>query len=79
MSSFVARTFAVAKGFGGSSVIPLDEPGAAAKEKGYRHFLRYACKMATGTGKTTVMGMLAAWSILNRVAAPTDDRFRIRS
>ena len=59
----------------GLTKIPLDEPGAAAKEKGYRHFLRYACKMATGTGKTTVMGMLAAWSILNRVAAPTDDRF----
>lgn len=30
---------------------------------------RYACKIATGTGKTTVMGMLAAWAILNRVAA----------
>jgi len=24
--------------------------------------------MATGSGKTTVMGMLAAWSILNKVA-----------
>jgi type III restriction enzyme len=31
-------------------------------------FTRYACKMATGSGKTTVMGMLAAWSILNKVA-----------
>jgi hypothetical protein len=30
--------------------------------------LRYACKMATGAGKTTVMGMLTAWSILNKVA-----------
>jgi type III restriction enzyme len=30
-------------------------------------FLRYACKMATGTGKTMVMGMIAAWSILNKV------------
>ena len=28
-----------------------------------------------GTGKTTVMGMLAAWSILNRVASPRDYRF----
>jgi type III restriction enzyme len=55
--------------------LPLDEPGAEAKAQGARHFLRYACKMATGTGKTTVMGMLAAWSILNRVAAPKDDRF----
>ena len=32
-----------------------------------RGFLRYACKMAPGTGKSTVMGMLAAWSILNKV------------
>lgn len=32
----------------------------------YAAFTRYACKMATGAGKTTVMGMLAAWSILNK-------------
>jgi len=55
--------------------IPKDEPGAEAKGKGFRTFTRYACKMATGAGKTTVMGMLSAWTILNRVAAPTDDRF----
>ncbi|MGO8658257.1 hypothetical protein ACC771_22080, partial [Rhizobium ruizarguesonis] len=55
--------------------IPKDEPGLAAKAGGARTFLRYACKMATGSGKTTVMGMLASWSILNRVAAPRDDRF----
>lgn len=55
--------------------IPTDEPSLDAKEKGFRAFTRYACKMATGTGKTTVMGMLAAWSILNRVASPTDERF----
>jgi type III restriction enzyme len=55
--------------------IPRDEPGLETKAAGFRAFVRYACKMATGTGKTTVMGMLAAWSILNRVAASTDDRF----
>lgn len=55
--------------------IPKDEPGPEGKAKGLRAFTRYASKMATGSGKTTVMGMLAAWSILNRVAAPTDDRF----
>nr|WP_298410482.1 DEAD/DEAH box helicase family protein [uncultured Halomonas sp.] len=55
--------------------VPTDEPGAEAKAQGFYAFTRYACKMATGTGKTTVMGMLAAWSILNRVATPTDDRF----
>jgi len=50
--------------------VSLDEPGAAAKEAGYKAFMRYALKMATGSGKTTVMGMLAAWSILNKVADP---------
>ena len=38
--------------------VPREEAGA---------FLRYACKMATGAGKTTVMAMVAAWSILNKV------------
>lgn len=38
-------------------------------------FRRYACKMATGSGKTTVMGMLAAWSILNKAQARADARF----
>lgn len=38
-------------------------------------FLRYACKMATGSGKTMVMGMVAAWSILNKVASKGDARF----
>jgi len=46
-----------------------------AKAAGRRAFTRYACKMATGTGKTTVMGMLAAWSILNHLAMPNDERF----
>jgi len=55
--------------------IPTDDPSAEARAQGFRAFTRYACKMATGTGKTTVMGMLAAWSILNRIVAPTDDRF----
>jgi type III restriction enzyme len=44
---------------------PLSEEQVA---EGARTFQRYACKMATGSGKTTVMGMLAAWSILNKVA-----------
>lgn len=36
---------------------------------------RIACKMATGSGKTMVMGMLAAWSILNKVTSRSDARF----
>ena len=31
--------------------------------------------MATGSGKTTVMGMLAAWSILNKLNNRSDARF----
>ncbi|MBM3896858.1 MAG: type III restriction endonuclease subunit R, partial [Thaumarchaeota archaeon] len=38
-------------------------------------FLRKCCKMATGTGKTSVMGMLIAWQVLNKVAYPKDNRF----
>jgi type III restriction enzyme len=55
--------------------IPRDEPSEDKKLEGYMGFLRYACKMATGTGKTTVMGMLAAWSILNKVNDRSDGRF----
>lgn len=51
-------------------VVPSDEPGDDARAEGYKAFVRYALKMATGTGKTTVMGMLSAWSILNKVAQP---------
>ena len=56
--------------------VPRDEPGLRdSRPLASRAFMRYACKMATGTGKTTVMAMLAAWSILNRVASPRDNRF----
>ena len=41
--------------------IPSDEPGPDQQAEGHKAFVRYACKMATGSGKTTVMGMLAAW------------------
>jgi len=55
--------------------VPLDEPSDAQKNDGAKAFLRYACKMATGGGKTTVMGMLCAWSILNKVHDRADARF----
>ena len=35
----------------------------------------YAAKMATGTGKTWVLNALLVWQYLNKLAAPTDDRF----
>jgi type III restriction enzyme len=55
--------------------IPPDDLSEERKAEGFRAFQRYACKMATGTGKTTVMGMLAAWSILNKVNDRSDARF----
>lgn len=38
-------------------------------------FNRFCAKMATGTGKTVVMGMLIAWQIINKVLYPKDVRF----
>jgi type III restriction enzyme len=55
--------------------IPRDEPSEEKKQQGYSGFTRYSCKMATGTGKTTVMGMIAAWSILNKANERSDARF----
>ncbi|MCZ8118038.1 MAG: DEAD/DEAH box helicase family protein [Microcystis sp. LE18-22.4A] len=51
--------------------IPQDTP----IDTTLKAFIRYACKMATGSGKTTVMGMLAAWSILNKVADRSNAKF----
>ena len=36
---------------------------------------RYACKMATGSGKTVVMAMLIAWAFCNRGTKPGDPGF----
>jgi len=55
--------------------IPSDQAGESATSLKGGPFRRYACKMATGAGKTMVMGMLAAWSILNKVHARSDGRF----
>jgi type III restriction enzyme len=56
--------------------VPLDEPSDRQKaESGYRAFQRYACKMATGSGKTTVMALLASWSILNKVHDHANARY----
>jgi type III restriction enzyme len=55
--------------------VPRDEPSDDQKGQGFKGFLRYACKMATGAGKTTVMAMLAAWSILNKINDRNDGRF----
>ena len=39
------------------------------------NFTRLCSKMATGSGKTTVMAMLSAWQILNKITYPQDSRF----
>ena len=38
-------------------------------------FTRLCSKMATGSGKTIVMGLLIAWQILNKVTYPQDSRY----
>lgn len=56
--------------------IPEDKPEDVDSLKaGYGSLVRYCTKLATGAGKTTVMAMIAAWSILNRVANKMDGRF----
>ncbi len=55
--------------------IPREEVSEDKRAQGYTGFPRYACKMATGSGTTTVMGMVAAWSILNKVNDRSDGRF----
>ncbi|MFC1817236.1 BPTD_3080 family restriction endonuclease, partial [Thermodesulfobacteriota bacterium] len=55
--------------------VPPDEPTIQQKAEGATVFKRFATKMATGTGKTTVMAMLAAWSILNKINNRGDARF----
>jgi type III restriction enzyme len=44
-------------------------------EEGAKAITRYACKMATGSGKTVVMSMLIAWAFCNRGTKPADPRF----
>jgi type III restriction enzyme len=55
--------------------VPQEELSEDKRTQGFNGFRRYASKMATGSGKTTVMGMLAAWSILNKVNDRSDARF----
>ena len=44
-------------------------------EPGLDPIPRYACKMATGAGKTVVMAMLIAWAFCNRGTKPGDPRY----
>lgn len=44
-------------------------------DDGFPAIPRYACKMATGSGKTVVMAMLVAWAFCNRGSKPADPRY----
>lgn len=56
-------------------IIPPDLPSESDIAKGYKALRRYGCKMATGSGKTLVMAMLAAWSVINKAQYRQDKRF----
>lgn len=56
--------------------VPLDGPNDMDSiAKGYEPLRRHCAKMATGSGKTIVMGMICAWSILNKLVDRQDTRF----
>lgn len=48
-------------------------------EDGGKAITRYACKMATGSGKTVIMSMLIAWAFCNRGTKPGDPRYPRRA
>ena len=57
-----------------TSTLPLtlvDQPN----DPQLKALIRHGCKMATGSGKTIVMGMLISWAFCNRGAVPGDTRF----
>ncbi|MDE1852726.1 MAG: DEAD/DEAH box helicase family protein [Thaumarchaeota archaeon] len=56
--------------------VPQDHPiDAESVSLGFAPLRRLCCKMATGSGKTVVMAMLIAWSVLNKVQNRQDTRF----
>jgi type III restriction enzyme len=57
-----------------ATTLPLtlaDKP----KDENLKALTRHGCKMATGSGKTIVMGMLISWAFCNRGAVSGDTRF----
>jgi len=56
--------------------IPADVPhDPESQAKRYGALRRYCCKMATASGKTVVMAMIIAWSVLNKAYNPQDRCF----
>ena len=54
---------------------PQQDRAVASALEQQEAYLRHCLKMATGSGKTIVMGMLIAWSLLNKARQPKDKRF----
>jgi type III restriction enzyme len=54
---------------------PQQDRAVASALEQQEAFTRHCLKMATGSGKTIVMGMLIAWSVLNKARQATDKRF----
>lgn len=54
---------------------PMPDRAVASAREQQEDYLRHRLKMATGSGKTIVMGMLIAWNLLNKARQPTDRRF----
>ena len=55
-------------------VVPLEEIPPSLGDA-VKPLQRIACKMATGSGKSTVMALVIAWSVLNKAANRSDPRF----
>jgi type III restriction enzyme len=64
----------VAPSIGGAGRSFLDHL-VSANEQANPELLRFALKLATGAGKTTVMAMLIAWQTINAVRRPGSKRF----
>jgi type III restriction enzyme len=65
-----------------TEVAPHSTPGkrilenlAAANKDANPELMRFALKLATGTGKTTVMAMIIAWQTINAVRRPGSKHF----
>ena len=65
-----------------SEVAPLSKAGkrildhlSKVNKEANPELMRLALKLATGTGKTTVMAMLIAWQTINAVRRPQSNRF----
>lgn len=69
---FVEATPAEKQGIEVPQDYPIDADSASL---GFGPLRRLCCKMATGSGKTVVMAMLIAWSVLNKVQNRQDTRF----